>query len=42
MISLLLLQKDAINVIDYLFLKFGYFDLKQIKCKNCIDKNEII
>jgi hypothetical protein len=42
MINLLLFQKDVTNAIDYLFLKFGYFDLKQIKCKNCIDKNEII
>lgn len=40
--------RDVINVIDYLFLKnykqggFECFDLKQIKCKNCVDKDKII
>lgn len=28
--------------IYYKQVGFGYFDLKQIKCKNCINKNKII
>lgn len=43
--------KDVVNVIDYLFFEeyniyykmFAYdLDIKQIKCKICVDKDKII